>query len=166
MVTTDITGTMVQSYSICKRQAWLMAHQVIPEQEHPFLELGRLIDEQSYDREKKKIHFDNVVLDLIESNNGTMLIGEIKKSSKAEHSARLQLLFYLYKLKQKGIDAKGMLFFPEERRKINIELDEDAKKKMDSILTDISKLILEELPPKAEKINFCSKCAYKEFCWS
>jgi len=43
-----ITGTMVQSYNICKRQTWLMAHQIIPDQEHTYIEMGRHIDEDTY----------------------------------------------------------------------------------------------------------------------
>jgi len=48
----DISGTLVQSYSICKRQSWLMAHQVTPDQDYYYLEMGRFLDTESYDRDK------------------------------------------------------------------------------------------------------------------
>ena len=51
----SITGTFVQSFTICPRQIWLTAHQIVPDQEHKYTELGRLIDKKSYQRDKKKI---------------------------------------------------------------------------------------------------------------
>jgi len=161
-----ITGTLIQSYNICKRQTWLMAHQIIPDQEHQYIELGRLIDEESYPREKKKINFENVVLDLIKSDDGDIIVGEVKKSSKAQDSARMQLAFYLYKLKQGGIDACGILMFPEERRRVPVELTPDIERELEDMLEDIQRIILREKPPAFKKIGYCKNCGYKEFCFS
>ncbi|MGB9682795.1 MAG: Dna2/Cas4 domain-containing protein, partial [bacterium] len=61
----QITGTIIQSYSICLRQTWLMSRQIIPDQDHPFIEIGRLIDNESYDRDRKKIELEDMVIDLI-----------------------------------------------------------------------------------------------------
>lgn len=88
-----VTGTLVQGYMICKRQTWLMAHQIVPDQEHSYLEIGRLIDEKSYDRSRKKVHFDNVVLDLVRSEEGDLVVGEIKEGSKYVDSVKMQLNF-------------------------------------------------------------------------
>ena len=112
-----ITGTLIQSYNICKRQTWLMAHQIIPDQEHQYIEIGRLLDEECYGRDKKKINYENVVIDLVRTEDEDLIVGEVKKSSKASKSARLQLAFYLYRLKQNGVTAKGMLLFPKESGK-------------------------------------------------
>lgn len=162
----SITGTLIQSYGICKRQTWLMAHQIIPDQEHQYIEIGRLIDEKSYDREKKKINLENVVLDLVKSEDGDIIVGEVKKSSKAEKSARLQLTFYLYKLKQNGVEARGILLFPEERRRVMIELTPEVEAELEEIFQDIERIILKEIPPYFKKIGYCKNCGYKEFCWS
>ncbi|MGI6486294.1 MAG: CRISPR-associated protein Cas4 [Tepidanaerobacteraceae bacterium] len=161
-----ITGTLIQSYNICKRQAWLMAHQIIPDQEHQYIELGRLIDEESYPREKKKIHFENVVLDLIKSDDGDIIVGEVKKSSRAQNSARMQLAFYLYKLKQSGINARGILMFPEERKREAVELTPDIEKELEDMLNGIQRIIFRENPPAFKKIGYCKNCGYKEFCFS
>ncbi|MDI3535043.1 MAG: CRISPR-associated exonuclease Cas4 [Thermosediminibacterales bacterium] len=162
----SITGALVQSYNICKRQAWLMAHQIIPDQEHPFIEIGRLIDEESYGRDKKKVNFENIVLDLIRSNDEDLLVGEVKKSSRAEESARMQLAFYLYKLKQSGINARGILLFPEERKRVMLELTPELENRVEEVIKEIEKLILKEMPPPFKKIRYCKNCGYKEFCWS
>ncbi|HHX24740.1 MAG TPA: CRISPR-associated protein Cas4 [Thermoanaerobacterales bacterium] len=161
-----ITGTLIQSYSICKRQTWLMAHQIIPDQEHQYIEIGRLIDEESYNREKKKINLENVVLDLIRSDDGDIIVGEVKKSSRAQDSARMQLAFYLQKLKQSGVNARGILMFPEERKRVAIELTPDIEKELEDMLVDIQRIILQEMPPPFKKIGYCKNCGYKEFCFS
>lgn len=161
-----VTGTLVQSYTICSRQTWLMAHQIIPDQDHSYLEIGRLIDEKSYDWARKKVHLENVVLDLVRSEEGDLVVGEIKKSSRGLESARLQLAFYLYKLRKYGINAKGRLRFPEERRRIDIELDDKMIKEVEDTVNEIVNIITKPYPPSFKKIGFCKHCAYKEFCMS
>lgn len=143
-----------------------MAHQIIPDQEHPYIELGRLIDEESYDRDKKKINFENVVLDLVKSDEGDIIVGEVKKSSKAQESARMQLAFYLYKLKESGINARGVLLFPEERKRMMVELTPELENELENIFKDIEKIIFQPVPPPFKKIGYCKNCGYKEFCWS
>lgn len=161
-----VTGTLIQGFIMCKRQTWLMAHQIVPDQEHPYLEMGRLIDEKSYGRARKKVHLDNVVLDLIRSEEGDLVVGEIKKSSKGVESAKMQLAFYLYKLKEYGIDAKGRLLFPEERKRIDVELNDQLIDEIENIIGEIEYIINNPFPPPFKKISYCKHCAYKEFCMS
>ncbi|WP_242947958.1 CRISPR-associated protein Cas4 [Carboxydocella sp. ULO1] len=144
-----------------------MAHQIVPDQEDPILELGRLIDNESYLREKKKkIHLENMAVDLIKTEKGDLLVGEVKKSSRAMSSARFQLLFYLYCLEQSGLKTSGVLLFPAERRKERVELTEESRKEVEDLIKKIQRLILQEKPPSYRRISYCSKCAYKEFCQS
>jgi len=162
----NISGTLVQSYSICKRQLWLMGHQITPDQDNSYLEIGRFLDAESYDRDKKKIHFENVVLDLIQTKQGSLVVGEIKKSSRAEESARLQLLFYLYRLRESGITSEGVLLFPKERKRIKVGLTPELEERIKNILEDIKKIIALPSAPSPQKIKFCTHCAYREFCWA
>lgn len=161
-----ITGTLVQSYSICVRQCWLMSRQLIPDQEHPFLELGRLIDYESYDRERKRIELEDIVIDLIKIKEDNILVGEVKKSSKAEKSARLQLAYYLYRLKEVGITVNGVLLFPKEKKRIPVELTSDLEEELLRIFREIETTVESPFPPPAQKIKYCTNCAYREFCWS
>jgi len=161
-----ITGTLVQSYNICKRQTWLMAHQIIPDQEHPYIETGRIVDQETYIRDKKKISFENVVLDIIRSDEGNIVVGEVKKSSRAQESARLQLAFYLYRLKQSGVEAKGLLLFPEEKKRMPVELTPPLEEELENIFKGINAVVSMEMPPHPQKIGYCKNCGYKEFCWS
>lgn len=88
-----ITGSLIESFLICERQAWLMAHQVTPDQDHPYLEIGRLIDEESFTEEKKKISLENMIIDLIKTENKTLIIGEIKKELKSPRYGKTSTRF-------------------------------------------------------------------------
>ncbi len=161
-----ITGTLIWYYYICPREVWLMAHELNPEQDNPYIEIGRLIHEDSYAREKKEITFGNIKLDILKKKNGQIVVAEVKKSSRFEKSARMQLAFYLYRLKEMGIDAKGELLVPREKKKVYVELDGEIEKELQRAFSDIENIISKETPPKPEKNKFCGKCAYREFCWA
>lgn len=162
----NITGTLIQSYYICKRQLWLMSRQIVPDQEHPFIEVGRLIDQESYRRDKKKIHFENIVLDFLRSEEHDLVIGEVKKSSKAQTGARMQLAYYLYRLKENGIFARGLLSFPEERKRVPVELTPELERELEKVFAEIEQIVFRNLPPPAAKTGYCKNCGYREFCWS
>lgn len=166
MVVEKVSGVLFQMYGICKRQVWLMARKIIPDQENKYIELGRTIDENSYERDKKKILLDNIELDLIRSDEGDVVIGEIKKSSKALSSAKLQLGYYLYRLKQKGVKAKGVLLVPKEKSKEEIILTDELEREIVTVLNDIYQIMQNAKPEQAIKIQYCKSCAYLEFCWA
>ncbi|MCX7641907.1 MAG: CRISPR-associated protein Cas4, partial [Elusimicrobiales bacterium] len=56
-------ATLVWYYYICKREVWLMSRNLEPDQSNPFIEIGRILSEDSYKYEKKEIKIDNMVLD-------------------------------------------------------------------------------------------------------
>lgn len=160
------TGNLINAYFICRRKVWLYAHKLNPEQENPYLEIGKLIGQESYRRVKKEIVVGNMKFDIIEKDDGNIVVGEVKKSSAGEKSARMQLAFYLYRLKQMGIDAKGELLIPKEKKRIPVELDADIEKELQQAFSGIRDIISNEIPPQPEKNRFCGKCAYREFCWA
>jgi len=120
---------MVWYYYICTRQVWLIAHSIEPDQENNFLKLGRHIHEIFYKRNKKEFFIDNQIkIDIIYPKK---VIGEIKKSSKYNlKSAQMQLAFYLYYMKQKGVELEGELHFPEERKKRNCKTHTRSRKRI------------------------------------
>lgn len=143
-----------------------MAHELIPDQDNPFLELGRIIEDDFYKRVQKFYNFENMKIDLIKKSNEYLLIGEVKKSSKYELSSKMQLVFYLKKLKELGLETKGELMIPKERKIIKVELTDSLEKEIDNAIEEIKKIIVLDKPPKLQKIRFCKNCAFREFCWS
>jgi len=161
-----ITGTLVWYYCICKREVWLMARNILPDQDNELLDIGRFIHEHSYARKEKEVELGNMRLDVVENANEMVIIEEVKKSSKFIESSRMQLLYYLYELNKKGITAEGLLLFPEERKRERVVLDEENKSRIESVMRDIFKITGMDKPPEPVKIRYCKSCAYAEFCWA
>ena len=161
-----ITGTLIWYYYICKREVWLMARQIVPEQENPNIELGRFISESSYKRDTKQIHLENIVIDIAKLDKDKIVVGEVKKSSKFRDSARMQLCYYLYVLRDYGIEAEGELLFPKEKKREKVVLTDDIVRELEAAIKEIREIVSQELPPEAIKIGYCRNCAYREFCWS
>lgn len=159
-----ITGTLVWYYFICKREVWLMAHEITPDEDYSALEIGRAIHEISYNKMLKEISMDGMRIDLFKRSMRT--ICEIKTSSKFIEAARFQLLYYLFRLREYGLNLSGWLLIPRERRRIKIELDEQSERKLLNVLQGIKEIVkMEHCPPPA-KTQYCRTCAYKEFCWT
>lgn len=161
-----IVGSLVHAYVVCQRKAWLMSRQICPDEDHVYLQIGRLIQSQSYSRERKEVHLGHLSLDLICRGGQNLVVAEVKKSSRALEAARMQLAFYLYELQEMGIEAEGELLFPEERRRERLILDENLSRQVENLKIRILALICRDQAPPPEKIRFCGKCAYAEFCWA
>lgn len=161
-----VTGTDIWYYFICKRELWLMAHEITPDEEDENLEIGRFVHEYRYGRQKKEISIGSIKLDQMQHKNGVLIVQEVKKSSRFIESARYQLLYYLDTLRQMGIEAQGELLFPEERKKEEVKWTPEAKRKLDEAVENIHRIARLPVPPPPQKITFCRKCAYREYCWA
>jgi CRISPR-associated exonuclease Cas4 len=159
-----INAATVQAYLTCPREAWLLHHHVVPDQEHTLVATGRLVHQESYSRKRKEIPLDNLlVIDLME---GEGVIAEVKRTSRHPEAARLQLAYYLYYLKhEKGVLTDGVLLFPKEKKREVIEFTPKLEDKVKQTLEEIKKLVSEPKPPPAKKNKFCKPCGYREMCW-
>ncbi|MEW6448149.1 MAG: CRISPR-associated protein Cas4 [Bacillota bacterium] len=161
-----IIGSYIQAFMICPRQAWLASRQICPDEDNVHLQIGRLIQSQSYTRERKEIHLEHLAIDLVRRGGKNLVVAEIKKSSRAAAAARMQLAFYLYELKRMGLEAEGELLFPEERKREPVVLDPALEAEVETLKRKIWAIILRPQPPQPARIKFCSKCAYSDFCWA
>ena len=161
-----ITGTLIWYYYVCKREVWLMAHELNPRQDDTFLEIGRILHENVYLRDKKEINTPDMKIDLIKRRDGQLVVGEVKKSSRFELPAKMQLTFYLYKLKKQGIEIKGELLIPKEKKRIEVELTPTLEEELKAAFNEIKEIIKKDRPPEPKRIRWCRNCAYKDFCWA
>lgn len=161
-----VTGTMIWYYYICKREVWLLSHGIEADQENPFIDIGRFLQESTYRREKKEISLENIKIDIIKRKDGQIVIGEVKKSPKFKESARMQLAYYLYELEKRGIIASGYLMFPKERRREEIILTDSLKRELDAVSEAIKRIINSDKPEPIYKNTYCTNCGYNEFCWA
>lgn len=161
-----IQANWVYSYTICKREAWLIAHGIEGYQENDFIELGKLMHEESYKKEKKEqIALPGLRIDVFIKDNKGYAIGEIKSSSRKVEQAKIQLLYYIWRLKEYGIEMKGEILIPKEKKRIKVELKKEDEIFLENLLLEIKELIAQPKSPPPVRKSFCSKCNYFEFCW-
>ena len=162
-----ITGTMINYYFHCKRQCYLFANKINLEDNSEDVRIGKVLHEiKVKDGDNTEIKYENMAIDKITSK----YIEEYKKSDADTEAARMQLLFYLKNLKDKGIEKEGKLIYEEKNKKENrkseiIKLDDNNIEKLDKCIKEIEKLIEQEKIPEVEKDNKCKKCAYYEYCY-
>ncbi|KUK23930.1 MAG: CRISPR-associated protein Cas4 [Thermotoga sp. 50_1627] len=162
-----ITGTVLLSSTVCEREAWLIAHQIEPDQYNPFIEIGRLIHTESYKNNRiREISLPGIKIDMIYEQGEMVVVGEIKKSSKFLKGARVQLLYYLSEIKKRGVQAVGKILIPKEKKQITVVLDEQSSTELNEAIKKAEEIISLPKPPQRRRSSFCSKCGYQEFCWS
>lgn len=162
----QVNGTLIQQYYICKREVWLTARNLSGDQDNENLQIGKIIAEFTYKRNNKEVDIGGSKIDLIKIEDGELVVGEVKKSSRFLESAEKQLLFYLLQLKEMGIKARGELLIPEEKEKITVDLNPGSEEEIRAAMADIERIVNQQLPPPAVKIKYCRNCAYSEFCWA
>lgn len=155
----EITGVMVYYYIVCKKKLWYFYHEISMEHTNDNVYIGKLVDEESYKREAKHINIDNVInIDFIRTKK---ILHEVKKSKSIEEASILQVKYYLYYLKKKGvIDIKAKIDYPLLKQSVDIEIDEDDEKYIQETLDKIKEIVSLKYPPKTDKKKICKSCAY------
>ena len=143
-----------------------MSRNVVPDQRDTNIDIGRFIHETSYNRNKKEIEFGNVKFDVLFSNEDELIIGETKKSSKYQDASKIQLLYYLRELKKAGINSRGVLLYPEEKKRVEVVLNEATEELIDRIEEQVISIIENEDSPPIVKNKYCRSCGYREYCYA
>lgn len=161
----DYTGTQVNYFIVCPRKLWLFSHDVTMEHTSELVELGQLIHEASYPRERKEVRFGRIVIDFAGAGG---VIHEVKKSNRMEEAHRFQLLYYLYCLKQRGVTSvKGEIDYPKLRKKMTVELTPEAERQLEEVLQKIEHVLNQGQPPPCiDKLSICKKCSYYDLCYT
>ncbi|MDA3884077.1 MAG: CRISPR-associated protein Cas4 [Candidatus Delongbacteria bacterium] len=159
-----ITGCMINYFFICKRKLWYFCNQIQMEHNSELVEIGKIIDETSYGREKKSIMIDNTIC--IDFIDGKGVINEVKKSNSMEDAHIWQLKYYLYYLKLKGVtELSGSIDYPKLKKRIRIELNEEDVKFIETMVCEIQEIKILVLPPVVINSKICKKCSYYELCY-
>jgi CRISPR-associated exonuclease Cas4 len=161
-----ISGSIIQAYLICPRQAWLLSRQITGNQYNEFMAIGRLLSEESFKRDKKEIMIGGNKIDVIRGKAGKLTIIETKKSSKMIEASKMQLINYLYQLAKKGYKVKGEIRVPKEKKIIPVEFGDIEKAQIEKLQEEIAELINQDEIPEIKRIKTCKNCSYNEFCWS
>lgn len=142
MLPSDICFTRIQvNYQIvCTRKLWLFTKNIAMVHSSDLVYEGKLINEDSYDRINKEINIEDIKIDFIKKGFG-IVIHEVKKSKKMEKAHIYQLLYYLFYLKNLGVNASGMIDYPLLRKRE--EVIEMIKQK--TVENNIDKWLLKKL---------------------
>lgn len=159
-----ITGVMVYYYFVCKRKLWFFSNNLDMEYTSELVGIGKLIDENSYDREKKNILIDEMIS--IDFLKDWKIIHEVKKSRKLDEAAKWQLKYYIWVLRNKGVEIeKGILDYPLLKKREEIYLTSQEESELMEVLEHIKSILNMDLPPSIINRPYCKKCAYYEFCY-
>jgi CRISPR-associated exonuclease Cas4 len=162
-MTQMITGTQINYYYVCQRKLWLFSHQINMEHTSELVELGKLIHEESYKREKKEIQIGSIKIDFIGSNG---VIHEVKKTPSVEKAHIWQLKYYLYYLAKLGVkNVRGMLNYPKLKKTLDINLEADDYEKIEELIVSINEIIAQEEIPAVINKKICRKCSYHDLCY-
>ena len=160
----DITGLMVYYYEVCKRKLWYFVNEIQLEENNSNVILGKLLEENTYTRDEKKINIDGIInIDFIRSKK---ILHEIKKNNSIEPASLLQVQYYLYYLEKKGlVGLKGILDYPLLKKTVEVNLTDKDRENLDNIIIGIKEILRKESPPALEKNGICKKCAYFDLCF-
>ena len=163
-----ITSTLINLYSVCKRELWLHANEIRMEHTSDTVTEGKLIGENSYPQRPQKtieLQMDNIKIDFYDPKN--KVIHEIKKSDKVEDAHMAQVKYYIYVLQKNGIGGvTGLIEYPKLRHTTPVFLREDDIEKIKKTEVDIIKIISNENIPKPIHEKICQKCSYYDFCYA
>ncbi len=161
-----ISGGMINYYFHCKRQLWLSYNRINMELSNEDVRIGKVLHDLKFENQKNShVKLDNIIeIDKITDE----FIIEFKKSDSDINSAKYQILYYLYILKQKGINRYGIVQFNEINRQgkqqIEFYLTQENEQKLLEIINDIESLCSNSVLPVINDKK-CKKCAYYEYCY-
>lgn len=164
----EVTGTLIQYYLFCQRQLWLHANDIKMEAGFDLVELGNLVQEETYNQRSNKyeqIKIGAIKIDFFDTKNN--IIHEVKKSSKFHETHIWQLKYYIFVFEQFGIKGvSGILEYPKERRTEEIYLTESDREKIKDFIIEINRIIALKHCPQVINNPKCRNCSYYDFCYS
>lgn len=160
----QVTGLMIYYYFVCKRKLWYFVHEIEMEQNSELVSIGKVLDETSYQREKKSILIDNQInIDFIE--NGAVL-HEVKKTKAIEEAGEWQIKYYMYYLEERGVkEIEAKIDYPLLKQTKEVFLTQEDRQVLKEAIEDIEKMLQSEKIPKKLDEKICKKCAYYDLCY-
>ena len=158
-----VTGMMFYYNEVCQRKLWYFSHEIVLENDDENVQLGRLIDTNYSRQEDKHITInDTISIDFI---NNEHLICEVKKSRKIEKASVWQLKYYLWYLKQYGLEGiTGEIKYPTLKQTLPVELTNADELQIVQKIDCIEQILSSPFPPDKLRRAYCKKCAYYDFC--
>ena len=161
-----VTGTMISYLHVCSRQLWFFQNHIEMEHTSDRVAMGQLLHEESYPREKRKERpiNDRNLIDFIDKDG---ILHDVKSSPSMQKAHKMQMLYYLHLLKQKGLpNRKGVINYPRQRRTVEVELTPEKEREVEEAIREVKRISNLPTPPEVEFMKICKSCSYMELCWS
>ena len=92
------------------------------------------------------------------------ILHDIKSGPAMETAHIMQLCYYLYVLKQKGIsNRKGVINY-RQRRTTEVELTIEREQEIEIAIEKVNEITTLPTPPHADYMKICKSCSYQELC--
>ncbi len=167
LISPKISGTEVAYYIVCKRKLWLFSHNISFERDSDLVLIGKVISEESFKKEKFKelMIEESLKIDFIQFGD-EIIVHEVKKSKKLEEAHIWQVKFYIYNLKELGLNCnRGVIHYPKIFKKVDVNFQPEDVNLIEEALAKIHEIIKQEKAPDAIRKPYCKKCAYHNFCF-
>lgn len=160
----EITGLMVYYYFVCKKKLWYFVNQIQMEQNSELVEIGKIVDDTSYENQEKHILIDNTInIDFIKNS---AILHEVKKTKAIEEASIWQVKYYMYYLERKGVkNVKAKIDFPLIKETKVIILNKEDRQAIKEVIVHIQEIINSKIPMDVEQDKKCKKCAYYDLCY-
>lgn len=160
----EITGLMVYYYFVCKKKLWYFVNQIQMEQNSELVEIGKIVDDTSYENQEKHILIDNTInIDFIKNS---AILHEVKKTKAIEEASIWQVKYYMYYLERKGVkNVKAKIDFPLIKETKVIILNKEDRQAIKEVIVHIQEIINSKIPVDVEQDKKCKKCAYYDLCY-
>lgn len=163
-----LTATHIAYFYTCKRKLWLFHHGIRMEHTSDQVYEGKLTGELSYpDRPEKytELELPGGKIDYYDAKNE--IVHEVKHSNKVEHAHVAQVKYYLYLLREAGVqNPKGVIEYPKLREKEQVLWEAGDEQKVEQWISEITTVVSKEKPPEVINARICKSCSYYDFCYS
>ncbi|WP_214104951.1 CRISPR-associated protein Cas4 [Acrocarpospora catenulata] len=159
----DVGGVHIKYLYHCRRQLWLYARGIRPEQLSVSVQLGEAVHETSYTR-SSPIDLGAARLDHLD---GAAWVHEVKSSSRPSRADEAQAMHYCYRLINVGVAAQGgILHYPKTRRTRRLPYTEQAAEQARADIAEVlAVLAAPDSPPRLAR-SACRGCSYADYCWN
>ncbi|EYE89393.1 hypothetical protein Q428_02930 [Fervidicella metallireducens AeB] len=158
------TGVEINYLFVCKRKLWFYTRGITMEHNSERVEVGKEVHDTSLDSKRSELLIDETIrIDYIDKD---LTVHEIKMSKAEDEASKYQILYYIYYLRNKGIECnRGIIHFPQSNKTQTILYSEEMEKKIRDIILEIQDVKKLKMPPCVEENKKCKKCSYYELCF-
>lgn len=159
-----IRGIEVNYCVVCPRKCWLFIHRLEHEAGSDLVALGRLLHDTTFRRrEQRDVDIEGFArLDFTSEG----IVHEVKHGAGQHRAHVLQVAYYLWLLRERGIETQGVVHYPRQRRREVVRLDAGLESELRDVFRRIQEIRALSRPPVvARRMALCNSCAYEEFCW-